>query len=150
MDIQNPTEPEDDVEYVEENIVAEIIQLDDGEFYVAVPEDAQDFDIDTFNNIQIVVNDDGTETLIFENEPEPEGDETGATGRTQFQGTQRLCIIFFFVENGHFCAENAQKITIFYKIGKFSTFLMKNKEGLLGFFEKNFLLHCLLPSWICY
>uniref|UniRef100_A0A914CWU5 C2H2-type domain-containing protein n=1 Tax=Acrobeloides nanus TaxID=290746 RepID=A0A914CWU5_9BILA len=85
MDIQNTTEPEDDVEYVEENIVAEIIQLDDGEFYVAVPEDAQDFDIDTFNNIQIVVNDDGTETLIFENEPEPEGDETGATGRTQFQ-----------------------------------------------------------------
>ncbi|MFH4975967.1 hypothetical protein AB6A40_002676 [Gnathostoma spinigerum] len=59
-----------DIELIEEDTIGQIIQGDNGEYFVLVDESAPDIEIDRLNNVQVLVNDDGTETLVLEKDQE--------------------------------------------------------------------------------
>ncbi|KAK0404866.1 hypothetical protein QR680_017670 [Steinernema hermaphroditum] len=58
-----PNEAQADVQIVEEDTVGQIIQGDDGEYYVVV-EDASDSELEKLNNLELVVGEDGSKTLV--------------------------------------------------------------------------------------
>ncbi|KAI6173010.1 hypothetical protein M3Y98_01036300 [Aphelenchoides besseyi] len=59
-------QPQENEEEIYEEITGEIMQGEHGTFFVATDAATDDIDLDTVNKIEVVVNADGTETVIFE------------------------------------------------------------------------------------
>lgn len=59
----------DDNEELYEEITGKIMQAEDGRFFVATDVNTSDVDFDTISKIEVIVNLDSTETVIFEAEP---------------------------------------------------------------------------------
>ncbi|KHN74933.1 Zinc finger protein sdc-1 [Toxocara canis] len=57
-----------EIEMVEEDTVGQIVQGEDGEYYVVVDDGAPDVELDHLSSIQVVTNEDGSETLVLEND----------------------------------------------------------------------------------
>uniref|UniRef100_A0A915ELU6 C2H2-type domain-containing protein n=1 Tax=Ditylenchus dipsaci TaxID=166011 RepID=A0A915ELU6_9BILA len=63
----NEEDIDDEMEYVEENAYGQIMQGEDGQFYVVMDKNTSpDIELDKLNNVQVITNSDGTETLILE------------------------------------------------------------------------------------
>uniref|UniRef100_F1KTL3 Zinc finger protein sdc-1 n=1 Tax=Ascaris suum TaxID=6253 RepID=F1KTL3_ASCSU len=92
----------DEIEMVEEDTVGQIVQGEDGEYYVVVDDAAPDVELDHLSSIQVVTNEDGSETLVLENDQpvtSSGGDSRNNTytedGQTQVSSNMRQSRTFY-------------------------------------------------------
>ncbi|KAI1707942.1 zinc finger protein sdc-1 [Ditylenchus destructor] len=61
-----------ELEYIEENAYGQIAIGEDGQYYVVMDKDSPEIELDKLNDIKVILNEDGTETLVLEDSSQRE------------------------------------------------------------------------------